>query len=334
MVGFLNAVGATCDRALYALQTLLLSGTSTKHDKFVTLPNGAKLRYLASSDSEDAVVTDLDTAPLVFCMDGPNVLENFVTQMYSPSTQEDNTVPMSLVNRDRDVLAFEPRGTGMSLPTNGFGFTVDEYADDCIHLLRHQQEQIGYSRFVLVFTCYSAYVAQRVAKLAPELVAGVVITQAPSIEQECSWMQRMDQYGLMRTPILGQILNFFASTWLNRRWFGVAVRDRTLRSQLTARSERVLTRGGAFCFASLLQSFAASLLSDDRDDRFDSNLPCMVIWGTQDRSHTPTDMTSSSLLAEGSIQIVEFEGSGHFPELEEPVKFMQAVATFVRQHSL
>lgn len=139
-------------------------------------------------------------------------------------------------------------------------------------------------------------------------------------------------------------------------------------------------RGGA---ASSSSATAGVVLSDEeRRAVVAAGLPCLAVWGTDDRSHRKTDRASTLLcLPEGTRMVrhqappphtsarwrplppwllllshhrtrttrgsrqrrgafflplpplsqVEFDGVGHFPELEAPVQFAEAVADFVRE---
>jgi pimeloyl-ACP methyl ester carboxylesterase len=207
------------------------------------------------------------------------------------------------------------------VPPSGFRFTLEEQADLAASLAR----SLGIAQAVWACPCAGAYVALRVAQRTPELVGALVCAQAPSWEQELAWAQRIDRKGTVRRPWVGQILlragkQRAAEGWY--RWVAGELRGR----EITDTGLESLRRGARFPLASALQSVFGA-----RDETFGTaHVPATFVWATDDPSHRHSQRESSHELATHS-RIVEFEGSGHFPDLDQPDLFADLVRNVLRE---
>jgi pimeloyl-ACP methyl ester carboxylesterase len=58
-------------------------------------------------------------------------------------------------------------------------------------------------------------------------------------------------------------------------------------------------------------------------------VPTLSIYGNKDRSHRQTDFASLRAHAP-AVDLIEFEGCGHFPDLERPQEYAKHIKHFVK----
>jgi pimeloyl-ACP methyl ester carboxylesterase len=244
--------------------------------------------------------------PVVFVPDGPNVLEHY-----------DELAPM--VGARHTVLRFEMPGFGFSFPRPGYGFTVEEQAAVCAQVL---ERTVG-GPSVLAFSCSNAYIALRVAAERPDLVAGLVVIQAPCWADEQRWARRIDPGGVIGLPGAGQALNALLARRLARMWYAAALPDRARIGHFLDPASTALEHGACFCLASLIQANRGRMA-----DFAPVTQPALAIWGGGDRTHRQSD-GRSILEHVPEAQWVEFERAGHFPELEDSDRFVGILERFL-----
>jgi pimeloyl-ACP methyl ester carboxylesterase len=271
--------------------------------RFVGLPS-ATLRVRTGGTDGPAVVS---------LPDAPNVIEH-----HDPLFE-------LLEDWARPVCAELP-GTGFSVPARGFRFTLDDAATAVTELL----EEIDAGPYVLSFSCGSAYIALRVAASRPELVSALALVQAPSWPQELEWARRLDRRGTLRMPVLGQLTMLATNRSVARGWYAASLpkdASEEERRRFLEPSIDALDNGGQFCLASMFQGML------HREEHFQPvDQPTLAVWGGADRTHRRSDGRS---IAEHAPQArwIEFPESGHFPDLEEPERFSEALRAHLR-HSL
>ena len=80
-----------------------------------------------------------------------------------------------------------------------------------------------------------------------------------------------------------------------------------------------INQGGHFYLSSLTQGLSKE---SNTDLSIDPSIPTTLIYGDNDFTHRPTNF-ESILDYHNECDIIKFEGCGHFPDLEEPSKFVQ-----------
>lgn len=118
-------------------------------------------------------------------------------------------------------------------------------------------------------------------------------------------------------------------------WYRVALgrgRADPLRTALEAWAHAAKRAGAHNSLASAFQ-----MLSHSHDleltPALGSPIPALSVWGVADRSHRGTDRSSSLVGWPGHTTHIEFPDVGHFPELEAPAAFADAVARFVQTYA-
>lgn len=244
---------------------------------------------------------------IVFIPDAPNTIEHYK----SLST---------LLSHDYRIIIFELPGFGFSIPLDSsFAFTLQEGVDVTIEFLERMQIE----KCNLCFSCVSGYIALKVAELKPQLVERIIAIQTPSWEEEIKWSKRVDFKGIMATPYLGQIVLALGKNVIAKRWYENALPKNSFHSLFFQTCQHALGRGACFCLASAFQGFF--IHSYPVFKRIEQ--PTLLIWGTKDRSHRKTNKESAKKYFK-SLDIILFENSGHFPELEETEKFFAVLKNF------
>lgn len=110
----------------------------------------------------------------------------------------------------------------------------------------------------------------------------------------------------------------------------------SFRETFTRLACKSLSEGASFALASALQRVfydtqTQLILNIDLKPH---SVPqrTLVVWGMNDRSHSRTDKKSIlHYLREGNYLYEEFEGCGHFPELQQPQRFTQLLLRFLHE---
>ncbi len=274
------------------------AGARTRPDiHYLHLPQ-ASIRYRCAGDGPRT---------LVLCADPPVVLELY------------DELIAALANKYR-VIVFEPPAFGLSLPQTGLDFSLAATAGVIGDFLK----ALNAGPYVLAFPCVPAYTALVLAAEQPQLVEAVVLMQAPSWHEELRWKQRRDPQNILGRPWLGQLLLRLLRRRRASAWYRLALGRRELLPRFAAETDLAFAHGACFSLASAFQQFLT-----DRDPGIGTiTQPALVIWGTADRSHAGTDRESIRRHLP-QAQILEWPEAGHFPELEAPERFAEALTLFL-----
>ena len=158
------------------------AGARTRPDlRFMHLPQ-ASIRYRDSG-------ADTHKPCVVLCADPPVVLELYDALMAELAPQF-------------RVVVLELPAFGLSLPRLGLPFALDTVAA----LVGDFLQRLGAGPYILAFPCVPAYSALWLARHRPQLVAGLVLMQAPDWPQELQWKHGRDPKGILARPVVGQLL--------------------------------------------------------------------------------------------------------------------------------
>jgi pimeloyl-ACP methyl ester carboxylesterase len=243
---------------------------------------------------------------VVIACDPPNVIEHYdaLFDIMAPTHR---------------VICLEMPGFGFSRPAVGFGFGLPDYASTVMHLL----DDLRVGPCTLAFPCVWGYVALRVAAERPELVAALALTQTPQWSDEVAWARRIDSYGLIRTPIAGQALMAVAPRPVADRWYRAALpRAEPALDRFTTPARAALSRGAMFCLASFTQAWFGGPAPTFAPVPH----PGVIIWGGADRSHRYSG-AESALQYLPRAHHLTMPDAGHFPDLEQPERFRDALTT-------
>ena len=246
---------------------------------------------------------------VVMVPDGPNVIEH-------------HEHLIGLLSGRLRVVCFDMPGFGFSLPDRSYAHSLDEGAAAIVGVL----DAVGVECATLAFSCANGFYAMRAAQKAPARVAGLVLSQTPSLTAMRAWTRRVIPRPL-RAPVVGQV-----AAWLTRKkaahgWYRVALPDTTDAKPYQDVAMQALHDGACFCLAGVVQGLAREGL-----DVLDGVMvPCTMIWGRRDRSHRYTDPESLRTCIPG-VNVVVFDGCGHFPDLEAPERYADILLRQIAGH--
>ncbi len=248
-------------------------------------------------------VRDVGEGPLavVFAPDPPNVLEH-------------HDEAFAALSKHVRVVGLELPGFGFSTPSPGFGFSIHENRDVLLEVL----DRLGVERAVLALSCVAGLVSVAAAVHRPQRVAGVVGVQSADFAGALAWSRRVDARGLIRTPVLGQMLVRWNRRPLARQWYRAASGDPRWIEPFAGKALRAYDQGAVYSLASALQGL--SRLDPGEVLGTVEALPAAAIWGQRDRTHRKTDRAALARYLP-RLTVVEIDEAGHFPELEAEDRF-------------
>ncbi len=246
-----------------------------------------------------------DLPALVFLCDPPVVVEHY------------DELISRLADRYR-VIVVELPGFGFSTPASArdleFIGTVKRVESALLSLRLNPSVVIG--------PCVCGFVATALVAGGRLPIQGLVLNQSPDFAEMMAWVDRMDPQGRLRRPLLGQFIVRFAARKLTKFWIRYATAKSTDDQPLTKIALQNLDDGGAYRLATMLQRWG------DGPADLALEIPTLVVWGRDDRSHADTDHRCSLAHAPGA-QLHELADCGHFPELEKPTEFIELLLPFL-----
>jgi pimeloyl-ACP methyl ester carboxylesterase len=244
--------------------------------------------------------TGSDRPCVVLVPDGPNVVAHY-------------TELIALLKDHFRVLCFDMPGFGHSIPSAGYGHSLDQGAATVIAVL----DALKIESATLAFSCANGFYAIRAAQLAPARVRRLVLSQTPSLQAMHAWSKRIVPR-VLHVPVIGQIVGWSSRRKIASGWYNFALpkgKDVTAFEQAAMRS---LARGGCFCLAGVVQGLGREEIASLRG----ITTPCTMVWGISDRSHRVTDPNSLLELVPHA-RIILLENCGHFPDVEYPLRIAE-----------
>lgn len=235
--------------------------------------------------------------------------------------------PPNMVDHyDSVIAALAPqRVVIVELP--GFGFSGVKRGDaltprGTVKALTTALRSLGAPELVICGPCICGFAATALAQAGELPITGLVLVQTPDADNMLAWANRMDPKRQLRTPVVGQLMMRLGAKKLTSFWYRFATPKAFDHQVLDDIAQAQIKRGAAYSLASMLQTWDAAM----RDAAL--QMPTLVIWGRQDRSHAETDPNSSLAHAAGA-DICCVDHCGHFPDLEDPVHFAGLVKPFL-----
>lgn len=256
------------------------------------------------------VVDSASPGPVVvFVPDGPNVVEHYQALIHrlSPSCR---------------VVCFDMPGFGFSLPHASYAHSLDQGAKLVLSVLDH----LKIRKATLAFSCANGFYALRTARIAPDRVSGLVLSQTPSLQAMHAWTDRVVPKPL-RVPVLGQWLGWLFRERAASSWYRIALPATTDASPFRDVARQALRCGACFSLAGVVQG----LVKASDTGLKGVQTPCTVIWGAQDRSHRHTN-PQSILDIVPHAELVQFDDCGHFPDLEKSERFIRILMEKVSRY--
>jgi len=240
-----------------------------------------------------------------------------------PNSIEQMASLIEMLSTDFRVIAFEAPGFGYSRASAKFNFSISHNAQIIIEIL----QALCAEGAILAMTCIGALPAVYAAKLRPDLVAGLVLGQTPSIEEAKHWANRVDVSGLLGTPYIGQAVLKIVRGKISKNWYESAFPKNYDSMAHCRETIDNYKRGASFSLAS---AFQALKVEETNTSDLIVKTNAVVLWGMQDRTHRKTNRHGiMDCLPNG--RFVELKNSGHFPDVEAPEIFSNAVRSLVAQ---
>lgn len=243
-----------------------------------------------------------DKPCIVLAPDGPNVIEHYeeVIGLLAPHFR---------------VLCFDMPGFGFSAPCSAYDHSLQRGAS----VMRELMDQLGVAKATFALSCANGFYAIRLAQIAPQRVERLVLSQTPSLQAMHRWTDRVVPK-VLKVPLLGQVLSRVFRQKMATAWYRIALPKTTPAAPFNSVARQALRCGGCFSLAGVVQG----LLREPAGAARLQGVPCTVLWGTQDRSHRFTSPTAI-LDDVPHARIIVLSDCGHFPDLESPQRFVQAV---------
>ncbi len=235
---------------------------------------------------------------------------------------------MELLRREYTVLAPDFLGHGSSAKPAG-DYSLGNHAAG----MRDFLDLLGIDRATVVGQSYGGGVALQFAYQFPERCERLVLVDAGGLGREVSWMLRV-----VTLPGAEFVLPVLFSAPI--RDAGDAIfrflRDRGLRNDRATEMWR--------SFASLVdpanrQAFVRTMhavidpggQSVSAMDRLylAGSMPTLIVWGDKDRI-IPVSHAHQAHAAIENSRLEVMEGVGHFPHVEEPVRFVEILSDFLQ----
>ncbi len=209
------------------------------------------------------------------------------------------------------TIAISQRGHGDSDKPPA-GYSVRHFASD----LRALLDAYALSRVVLVGHSSASLVARRFALDHPARIAGLVL-EGSFVKLERIPTEVRAKFAGLEDPLTREFVRDFASGTVTRRVpneFLDAMLDESLKAPAHVWSE----------------TFAGVIEYDDMSELATLGASTLILWGDQD---TIVDWAATEALhrAIPSSRLLVYEGIGHTPHWEDPIRFAKDVAVFVDQ---
>jgi len=235
---------------------------------------------------------------------------------------------MKLLQRDYTVLAPDFLGHGDSDKPPG-DYSLGNHASGMRDLL----QLLGIERATVVGQSFGGGVAMQLSYQFPELCERLVLVDAGGLGREVSWMLR-----LLTLPAAEYVMPVLFPAFV-RDWGDSVTRflgDRGVRNARATemwRSYKSLTEPEnrqAFVrtMRAVIDPGGQSVSAVDRL-YLAGRMPTLIVWGDKDRIIPVVHAYKAHEVIPNS-QLKVMEGVGHFPHVEEPIRFVQILTDFLR----
>ncbi|HEY1077463.1 MAG TPA: alpha/beta hydrolase [Fontimonas sp.] len=236
---------------------------------------------------------------VVMVPDGPNLIEHHLPVIEA-------------LRAHARVICFDLPGFGHSQPAAAYRHRLE----DGVAVILAVMDALQVREAALHFSCSNGLYAIAAAKHAPQRIRRLLLCQTPSMQAMREWIPRNVPKPL-QVPVVGQLLMRGARRKFAKVWYDIALPEPQARPAFLKMADHALTHGGCFCLASVVQG-----LSGAQERELDGiKQPVTMLWGDRDRSHRRT-RADSLLDLVPQAQIVHFPECGHFPDLEQPQRYV------------
>jgi len=235
---------------------------------------------------------------------------------------------ITLLESDYTVLAPDFLGHGASEKPLG-DYSLGNFAST----MRDFLDLLGIDRATVVGQSWGGGVAMQFAYQFPERCERLVLVDAGGLGREVNWILR-----LMALPggeyLMPALFPAFVRNWgdpVIRRFGGRGFRNsqaaemwRSYKSLTDAESRHAFVR----TMRSVIDPGGQSVSAVDRL-YLTAHMPTLIVWGDHDKI-IPVDHAYLAHEAIPDCRLEVMEGVGHYPHVEEPVRFVEILRDFLR----
>lgn len=208
------------------------------------------------------------------------------------------------------AIGMDKRGHGLSA-TPETPWTLQDLAQDALALLDH----LAIDRAVIAGCSIGGMIAQQIATLAPNRVAGLFLSNtAMKVGTDASWQARID-------GVTAQGLRGLAAQ-IMERWFSPEFRA----SDAAKPWETLLRLGDDAGYIGTCRVLAAADLMTTSPG---ITCPVLMLAGSADQS-TPPELVRATAAAISGARVELIQGSGHIPAIDNPDATARLLAAFHR----
>ncbi|MEO0896206.1 MAG: alpha/beta hydrolase [Bacteroidota bacterium] len=240
---------------------------------------------------------------LLIIPDGPNIIEHYKEIV-------------SELGKTYRLVIFDLPGFGFSIHNGSYDYSFGRTNE----LINELLDTMSIPQVNIIFPCANGFYGLSFAHSYPEKVKHLMLLQTPSLTEMGKWSDRIVPSFLKR-PYLSQMIMPFMEKTFADKWYDYALPKGIDRAPYKETALNGLKHGGAFCLCSLTQGLMTQL-ADPLE--IDPALPMTLIHGDKDFTHKGTDFQSIQSYQK-QVDIITFEGCGHFPDLERTDAFIQIV---------
>jgi non-heme chloroperoxidase len=259
----------------------------------VTLASGLTLSYADQGDALD---------PALLLLPGPT--DSW--RSYQPV--------LDRLPRDIRAVSVSQRGHGDSDKPDT-GYRVQDFAADAVLLL----DALGLDRVVVAGHSGSCLVARKLALGHPDRVVGLFLEASPTtLRNDPQLVEFVDSVvSKLEDPISPDLVRSF-----------IAQTSRAgIRSELVDLLVEEVLKAPAHVWR---QTFAALLDYDDTNELAHIESPTLLVWGSAD-GLVPRDVQEQLARSIPDANLRVYQGLGHTPRWEDPVRFGTDLSAFVRR---
>jgi len=235
---------------------------------------------------------------------------------------------MQLLRRDYTTLAPDFLGHGESAKPVG-DYSLGNQASG----IRDFLQLLGIGRVTVVGQSFGGGVAMQFAYQYPEFCERLVLVSAGGLGREVSWMLR-----LLTLPAAEYVMPVLFPSFA-REWGDSLMRFLRSRGVRDARAEEMWSAYASLTESGNRQAFVRTMRavidpggqSVSAVDRLylAARTPTLIVWGDQDRI-IPLVHAYQAHEAIPNSRLEVMHGVGHFPQAEEPIRFAEILADFLR----
>ena len=278
------------------------------------------------SETDSLMHTQLHGHRVAYRLAGSGPLIVLVHGITSSSATWERVVP-ALAER-YTVLAPDLLGHGQSAKPRG-DYSLGAYASG----LRDLLIALGHERATFVGHSLGGGVAMQLSYQFPELCERLVLVDSGGLGREVSLLLRSatlpgSEFVL---PLLAQPRLLEGRPRVGRLLNGLGIRIRTDLDQLARGHASLADREAREAFVHTLRSIVepgGQRVSATDRLYLAENMPFLIIWGARDKIIPVAHGRDAHRLVPGS-RLEEFPDSGHFPQLDEPERFVETVTGFI-----